>query len=80
MSGRNLITIDQMRRCIDYFSELIEANSEISPKDCNFKKSVTDQMNDEILRVPDCEEVKGIVMSLNKNKSPGPDGFNECFF
>lgn len=36
--------------------------------------------NAELTRVPNYEEIKDVVMKLNSNKSPGPDGFNGMFF
>jgi hypothetical protein len=41
---------------------------------------ITDRINTMLTRLPTHEEIKNAVFSLNKDSSPGPDGFGAIFF
>ena len=40
----------------------------------------TQEQNDEFYKIPTEDEVKRIIMSMNPNSSPGPDGFGGKFY
>lgn len=42
--------------------------------------SLHDQAREEMIRKVSDEEIKGVFMEMNPNKSPNPDGWNECFY
>ena len=41
---------------------------------------LSDQENKELIRLPNLEEVRIAVFSIEPNKTPGPDGFGAGFF
>lgn len=72
---------DMERKCLEYFQDLYQERDErLERAPRNFARTVTQEQNQELTRVPDREEIKGVVMRLNADKSPGPDGFNGAFF
>lgn len=41
---------------------------------------ISDHKNSELIRLPNLEEVKQVVFSIDSNKTPGSDGFGSGFF
>lgn len=41
---------------------------------------VTDEQNAALVPVPTCEEVKSVIFSMERDHSPGPDGFTAYFY
>ena len=56
---------------INYMKDII--SEAIDPR-------VTNEQKDKLISVPDAEEIKEALFSINLEKAPGPDGFSACFF
>jgi len=41
---------------------------------------VTEQQNSDLVRLPNLDEVRNALFSIDSNKTPGPDGFGAGFF
>lgn len=69
------------KNCIEHFTKLYTEDSGVlNLSDYPFPRTVTEVQNRDLIKVPDFEEVRRVVMHLNPDKSPGPDGFNGAFF
>jgi len=48
--------------------------------DLRLTRLILDMDNLELVRLLDIEEVKQVILSIESNKTPNPDGFNVGFF
>lgn len=44
------------------------------------KARVTNEQNENLIKIPSPEEIKAALFSINAEKAPGQDGFSACFF
>ncbi|VFQ79087.1 unnamed protein product [Cuscuta campestris] len=77
---KDMTIIKQM--AIDYYSKLYNNSKDVDmePVLHYLDKPISHQDNINISKVPNEEEIKEAVWSLNPNSAPGPDGFNGSFF
>ncbi|VFQ82077.1 unnamed protein product [Cuscuta campestris] len=73
---KDMAIIKQM--AIDYYSKLYNNSKDVDmePVLHYLDKPISHQDNINISKVPNEEEIKEAVWSLNPNSAPGPDGFN----
>ncbi|GAA0168908.1 reverse transcriptase [Lithospermum erythrorhizon] len=67
---------------VNYFKDLFTGDTtseEVELVDC-IPSLVTSSDNEMLMAVPELEEVRRVVFSLNKDSVAGPDGFNGHFF
>ncbi|GAA0160574.1 reverse transcriptase [Lithospermum erythrorhizon] len=67
---------------VNFFQSLFTqdtAAGDVELIDC-IPPMVSDEDNEQLLSIPNLEEVKQVVFSLNKESVAGPDGFNGHFF
>lgn len=76
--GKSLVKRQEIvAKCSEYFGRLFQEDSiPLNRIGRVFPEIVGDIENAELMRVPNREEIKGVVENLHLDKSPGPDGFN----
>ena len=65
-----------------YYEQLFKSSSTDCPNDIldGIPRTITDQINRNLTRPVEENEIKIAVFSMNPNKSPGPDGMIPFFF
>ena len=70
------------KEACDYFQNIFTGNNEKINEDmlqC-IPELITLEQNSRLDKMPDMEELKTIIMSMNPNSAPGPDGIGGKFF
>ena len=70
------------KEACDYYKGIFSSNNDKIQEEilqC-INHRTTQQQNDELDKIPTEDEVKRIIMSMNPNSSPGPDGFGGKFY
>ena len=66
----------------DYYEEIFTGKNEKIKEDilqC-INPMITQEQNDGLDRLPDMDELRRIIMSMNPHSAPGPDGFGGKFY
>ncbi|XP_056864290.1 uncharacterized protein LOC130511362 [Raphanus sativus] len=65
-----------------FYQQLYSSNgeSDFSTVEETITCGVTEEMNDSICKIPDQEEVRQALFSINGGKAPGADGFSASFY
>ena len=65
-----------------FYQQLFSSNGEddFSTVEETIYRGVTEEMNDTLCRIPDMEEVRISLFSINGGKAPGADGFSASFY
>lgn len=65
-----------------YFQELFTSSSPDTIEDTirYIATSVTEDMNQRLLKIPLDEEIREAVFAINPEKAPGPDGMTSLFY
>ncbi|XP_004248595.1 uncharacterized protein [Solanum lycopersicum] len=70
------------KQACDYYEGIFTAKNEKIKEDilqC-IKPIITQERNDSLDRLPDMDELRGVIMSMNPHSAPGPDGFGGKFY
>nr|XP_010313000.1 uncharacterized protein LOC104644619 [Solanum lycopersicum] len=73
---------DIAKKACDYYEEIFTGKNEKITEDilqC-INPMITQEQNDGLDRLPDMDELRRIIMSMNPHSAPGPDGFGGKFY
>lgn len=67
---------------VDYFSKLLESQGGNGMKEVltNILSVVSEEMNEDLIRLVCDEEIKLVVLQMHPTKAPGPDGMSPRFY
>ncbi|KAJ7972899.1 reverse transcriptase [Quillaja saponaria] len=67
---------------VDHFSDIFMTSNPIFPADLNnlFSPCISEEDNAFLCAIPDEEEIRSTIFSMNSNKAPGPDGLSALFY
>ncbi|XP_056862666.1 uncharacterized protein LOC130510404 [Raphanus sativus] len=73
---------DITRVISDYFTQIFSTNGNNSFSQIQdlLSRKVTPEMNEMLISIPSDSEIREVVLSINGNKAPGPDGFSATFY
>lgn len=57
-----------------------KGGTDFSTVEETISRGVTEEMNDELCRIPEMEEVRNALFSIDGGKAPGVDGFSASFY
>lgn len=67
---------------VDFYHLLFSSNGNVEyhTVEETIQAGISEEMNDELCRLPDEEEVKAVIFDIHPDKAPGSDGFSASFY